>query len=85
MTTMTLSRPSVANDLRVTPQARMVLAYLLKGKAITPMKAQVELSISRLASCIHEIRKAGYIVDSTVEVDEAGHRYGRYVMRSAVH
>lgn len=77
--TVTLSRQSVANDLRITPQARRVLAYMLKGKRITPMKALVEMNISRLASCIHEIRtKAMYTVDMAVGRDEAGHKFARY-------
>jgi hypothetical protein len=79
MDTVTLSRPSAAADLRVTPQARRVLAYLRKGKSITPMKALVELNISRLASCIHEIRRrAGYTVGVEIDRDEAGHRFARY-------
>jgi hypothetical protein len=78
--TVSLARPSIAGDLRITPQARKVLAYLLKGKRVTPMKALVEMNISRLASCIHEIRKAGYTVSMAVGRDEAGHKFARYAL-----
>jgi hypothetical protein len=85
MNTVNLVRPSIADDLRITPQARRVLAYLQKGKRITPMKAMVELSISRLASCIHEIRKrAGYTVDMEIDQDEVGHKFARYTLRGSV-
>jgi hypothetical protein len=79
MTTVTLCTPSLIGDLRLKPQARRVLRYLRKGKSITPMKALVELNISRLAPCIYEIRKhAGYNVSSEVDRDESGHKFARY-------
>ena len=82
MTELVLAEiPSLANDLRITPQARRVLAYLEKGKPISPMKALVELGISRLASCIHEIRAAGHVVDRELCRDEGGHKYARYTLR----
>jgi hypothetical protein len=78
-------RPSLADDLRVTPQARRVLAYINKGKSISPMKALVELSISRLASCIHELRSVGYVVDRVMRQDEGGHKYASYTLRTTSH
>jgi DNA invertase Pin-like site-specific DNA recombinase len=78
--TLTLAKPSLAGDLRITPQARKILAHLEAGKSITPTEALVVYSISRLASCIGEIRKAGYDVLTEHRRDETGHKYGRYTM-----
>lgn len=73
--------PTVASDLRLTPQARTVLAHLKKRPHITPAEALTVYGISRLASCIHEIRrKAGYGVVMTVCRDDVGHKYAKYAM-----
>jgi hypothetical protein len=77
-TTFRLTNVTFANDLRLTPQARKVLAHLLAGKAITPQKAEMVYSVYRLASRINEIRKAGYAVKTELRRDESGHPYGRY-------
>lgn len=75
--------PTVASDLKVTPQARKVLQYLRDYGDITPMKALIVLGIPRLASCVHELRrKAGYKIKTEVRNDAAGHRYGVYVLES---
>jgi hypothetical protein len=70
---------TVANDLRITPQARTVLAHLKRNGSISNMEAQVIYSISRLAACIYEIRRrAGYTVESKSRRDDYGHKYTRY-------
>jgi hypothetical protein len=47
------------------------------------MKALVVYSISRLASCIHEIRhRAGYDVSMEVAQDTMGHKYAVYKLAS---
>lgn len=71
-------RPSIADDLRLYPQDRTVLAHLRAGKPISPMKALVVYGISRLAACVHNIRKAGYPVETVLEQDESGHKYASY-------
>lgn len=76
-------QPTIASDLRLTPQAKTVLTHL-RNKTITPMQAIVTYGIARLASCIHEIRRAGYTVDTEIEHDERGHRFARYRMRSGI-
>lgn len=80
MTALTLAQPNFANDLKLTPNAKRVLVHLLDGKAITPTKALVIYSIGRLASCIHEIRQAGYTIKTERCEDEQGHKYGRYTL-----
>lgn len=75
--------PSVAADLRLTPQARTVLVHLREHGDITPAKADRVYGITRLASCIHEIRQAGYKVKTKVLRDDMGSKYGLYVLHSA--
>lgn len=70
--------PSIADDLRLYPQSRTILAHLKAGKPISPMKALVVYGISRLAACIYDIRQAGYTVKRTLEKDEGGHKYAQY-------
>ncbi len=71
---------TIASTLRLTPQAKTILSHLRKRDSITPMEALVTYSISRLASCIGEIRKAGFSVETTISRDERGHRFGRYYL-----
>lgn len=83
--TLILGTPNIAKDLQLKPQARQVLSHLLKGYSITPMEAMTVYTIPRLAASIHEIRKAGYEVVSTIREDARGHKYGRYELKSKVH
>lgn len=76
--TMILGTPTLADDLNLPPQARKILAHLLKGKTITPMESQIVYSIYRLSDCIFKIRKAGYEVKMEQCEDEQGHKYGKY-------
>jgi hypothetical protein len=76
---ISVTSPSVADDLRITPQARSVLAYMRKHGRISPAKADRVFGITRLASCINEIRrKAGYKVETHMKRDELGHKYAEY-------
>lgn len=75
---LTLPAPSVASDLRLTPQARTVLRHLKTHGRITPAKAQVIYGITRLASCIHEARVVGYNITTDHMRDAAGHKYAQY-------
>jgi hypothetical protein len=79
-TTLTLGVPTLADDLRLKPQARKILAHLRAGKSITPMEALTVYSIFRLAASIFEIRKLGYNVETDVREDEQGHKYARYTL-----
>jgi glycyl-tRNA synthetase alpha subunit len=72
--------PSIADDLRLTPQAKTVLAHLRRHGDITPAKADAVYGITRLASCIHEIRKVGYDVKTENRKDDVGHKYGQYTL-----
>lgn len=80
-----MAYPTVADDLRLTPQARTVLAHLKRHGDITPLKAEGVYGIPRLASCIHEIRRVGYKVNCTVRKDDFGGKYGHYVLATTEH
>ena len=75
---MTLGNSTLANDLSLPPQARIVLRHLEKGKTITPMEAIVVYNIWRLAARICELRDAGHDVITEVRKDERGKKYGEY-------
>jgi hypothetical protein len=73
-----LSHPSVAADLRLTPQAKTILRHLKQHDHISNMKALAVYGVSRLAACIYEIRKAGYEVTAETKRDDVGHKYTKY-------
>lgn len=69
---------TIVDDLRLSPQARRVLAHLESGESISQMEALTVYSIFRLASRISELRSAGYDIHREMKEDNAGHRYARY-------
>ena len=77
--------PTIADDLRLTPQAKTVLAHLKTHGDITPLKADGVYGITRLASCIHEIRKVGHRVSCDIIKDDYGSKYGHYKLLKEEH
>lgn len=82
--TMTLGTPSLATDLSLPPQARVILAHLEAGKHITNSKAMLVYHISRLSDCVLKIRRAGHDVRTVMREDEVGGRYASYYLARAV-
>jgi Helix-turn-helix domain len=70
--------PSVASDLKLTPQAKTVLLHLKRRGKVSPYEAMMVYGISRLASCIHEIRRSGYDVFTDMRCDDQGFKYASY-------
>lgn len=68
----------------MTTQAELVRAHLEAGKSITPVIAMTVYGISRLSSCIEDIRNVGLEVDCVMKRDEMGKRYGEYRLRQAI-
>jgi hypothetical protein len=66
-------------ELRLKPQARKVLRHLEKD-SLSPMEAWGVYGIYRLAASIHEIRREGFKVLTTMHEDAAGKKYARYHM-----
>ena len=76
--TFTIGTASFAGDLSLRPQTRKVLAHLLQGKDLTPLKAMAVYHIRNIADCIMELRKNGYDISTERAVDEVGGRYVHY-------
>lgn len=77
---MTIGNSTLANDLKLPPQAKTILRHLEKGKSISLMESLFVYKISRLSDCIFKIRNAGHDVITTMRVDEGGKEYARYSM-----
>jgi Helix-turn-helix domain len=84
MSLMELTRPSIARDLQLTPQAKKILGHLQEHGTITPLKAERVYGCRRLAARIFELKEAGYKVDRAIKFDEAGQSYGHYTLIKAV-
>jgi Helix-turn-helix domain len=58
---------SLVNALKLDPQTRKVLAHLSSGQDINPLLALNAYGVMRLAARIHELRKAGYSIETRRE------------------
>lgn len=65
-------------------QIDKVRQHLEAGKHITPMIAMTVYGISRLSSCIEDLRAAGMEIDMALRFDEAGKQYGEYRKRRPI-
>lgn len=70
--------PSLADDLRLKPQARTILAHLRRHKTISNQEALTIYTVPRLAASIYELREHGYKIEGKLKKDDVGHRYTRY-------
>jgi hypothetical protein len=77
---MDLGKSTLANDLKLPPQAKVILNHLEKGKSITPIESMIVYGIYRLSDCILKIRRAGHDVHTQMVQDERGKEYGRYTL-----
>ena len=64
-------------------QHEQILVYLQVKRSITPFEAFTELGITKLATRISEIRKAGITIYGAWETNEKGARYMRYSLLPA--
>ncbi len=76
--TMTIGTPNLANDLRLGPQVRKILAHLLTGKTITNNESMLVYHVARLSDVIFKLRNAGYEIVMTMKVDGIGGKYASY-------
>jgi hypothetical protein len=79
---MTLGNSTLANDLKLPPQAKTVLRHLEKGKTISPLQAWMVYGIYRLSDCIFKIRNAGHDVTTHECMDERGRKYADYQLNT---
>jgi DNA invertase Pin-like site-specific DNA recombinase len=76
--TMTMGKPTIANDLKLGKQCKTILAHLEKGKSISLMESLMVYQISRLSDVIFKLRNAGHDVGTEMRVAESGKEYARY-------
>lgn len=80
MTDLMIHGSTLANDLKLPPQAKVILRHLEKGKTITPMESLIVYGIYRLSDCIFKLRNAGHDVLTLDRTDERGKKYGEYML-----
>ncbi len=68
----------------MTTQVSKVRAHIEAGKVITPVTAMAVYGISRLSSCIEDLRNYGVLIDCVMKRDEAGKQYGEYRLRKPI-
>jgi hypothetical protein len=68
----------------MTTQVSLVRRHLEAGKTITPITAMGVYGISRLSSCIEDLRHEGMEIDCVLKRDEMGKQYGEYRMRQPI-
>ncbi len=78
MTDIMIKGSTLANDLKLPPQAKTILRHLERGKSITPMESLIVYGIYRLSDCIYKIRTAGHDVRTVGRQDLRGKKYGEY-------
>jgi hypothetical protein len=61
-------------------QAKLVEHLFAKQQPITPLSALVNYGIGRLAARVHELKKLGYEIDTTMK-SMNGRRYASYEAR----
>lgn len=61
-------------------QQEQVLTHLKTGQHITPLEAIGLYGVYRLAARIHDLRKAGHGIVTTVKRDTRGRPYSRYTL-----
>lgn len=59
-------------------QNENLLAYLVTGKAITPLKARHVFRVESLSSRVSELRRQGHDIQSQLKRDESGKVYAEY-------
>jgi hypothetical protein len=76
-------RPTLATDISFKPSTRRVLAHLRKRGSISVLEALAAWGTARIAPAIHDLRAAGYVIDTVKKTDAGGHQYSRYVLKAA--
>ena len=63
-------------------QKDMVLGYLQKGKALTPIEALEKFGCFRLAARVHDLRNLGHNIVATDYETPSGKRVARYSLKA---
>lgn len=81
--TVSQTKPSLAEALRLTPQQTLILAYLESGRTLTTKVAIVSLGIMSLSSRIAELRALGHKIEAEEAKDHFDRRYLKYRLEGA--
>lgn len=72
---------SIAREVTLKPLGKKTLNYLRNSGTLTPLVAFSLWGTMRLSAQIHDLREAGYEIDTEIRVDEEGQRYSAYTLR----
>lgn len=75
-------RRALPNEENLKPLAKKTLHYLRTRGALTPLVFWSTYDSMALAQQIHELRKAGFTVKTTMKTDEEQKRYPSYTLGS---
>lgn len=64
----------------MTPQSTKILNHLKTAGSITGVEAAAVHKARHLPSKIHELKRAGYAVRTTIKHDVTGQRYASYTL-----
>jgi hypothetical protein len=77
------AKPEPVLSSNAKAQTCRILKHLLSGERITPLIAIGDYGIYRLAARIHELRKQGHKIETTIKYDHNGKQYAEYALRNA--
>jgi hypothetical protein len=72
---------SIAREVQLKPLGKKILAHLRKRHSISPLEAMSTYGTMRLAAQIHDLREAGFQIDTIEKKAEDGQKYARYYFR----
>ena len=69
---------ALMNEAHLKPLGKKVLNYMRTRGAISPLVAFSTYGTMRLAACIHDLREAGFVIETQMKEDEEGDKYASY-------
>lgn len=69
---------SIAHEVQLKPLGKKTLDYMRKRGNLTPLIFFSTYGSMRLAAQIHDLREAGYVIETTMKTDEEGNEYASY-------
>lgn len=62
-------------------QSQKILKHLSSGKSLSPLQALGLFGCYRLASRIHDLKRAGHQIETIIKSDDQGRTYASYVLK----
>lgn len=72
---------TIAREVGLKPLGKKILLHLRKRRSISPLEAFSTYGTMRLAAQIHDLREAGFQIDTIEKTAEDGQKYARYYFR----